>query len=55
MRSLAYVIPSAYLACPAEAVGCSDVAVAGGSWAPTAIVILAVLMVVVALVASKRR
>jgi hypothetical protein len=44
-----------YLACPAEAVGCSDVGVAGGSWVPVAIVIFAGLMVLVAVLAFRRR
>ena len=45
----------AILACPADAVGCSDVGVAGGSWVPVVIVILAVLMVLVAVMAFRRR
>jgi hypothetical protein len=43
------------LACPADAVGCTDVGVAGGSWVPVAIVIFATLMVLVAVLAFRRR
>jgi hypothetical protein len=47
--------PLTTFACPADAVGCSDVGVASSSWVPAAIVILAVLMVVVAVLAFRRR
>lgn len=51
----ASTLDSAYSACPADALGCSDVGVASGSWVPVAVVILAVLLVLVAFLAFHRR
>ena len=48
-------LPVAMQSCPVDAVGCTDVGVAGGSWVPVVIVILAVLMVLVAVMAFRRR